>query len=128
MGKGFVASARENSYACAKCGNKPTAGADLFMQNLGTEENKQWISCTKQECFESQGGDKGLVKGFKKGKVMRTQEQKTDDAKTMLNVLFPMCFLTSESFLNTHTQNPSFQDKLILAEVLWKGASIEWSR
>lgn len=126
MGKGFITSARENSYPCSKCGKKPTVGQDLFMQNLGTEEAKNWIACTDQVCFESQGGDKGVIKS--KGKYSRTVEQRTEDVKVMINATWPVCFQYAVTFLKERAADSNFKDTMIFAEVLYKGGAIAWAR
>ena len=99
------------------------------MQNLGNKEMASWISCIDESCFVSQGGDKGLkFNEFKGGKKMRTVAEKTEDAKKMLNVLWPLAFLEANLFLKSKQTNPSFQDIMIFGEVLCKGLAIEWGR
>lgn len=76
MGKSFLTKPKPKSdgsyWACRKCQKTPTANQDLYMQNIGTDEEKVWIACTDLECFIAQGGTKpeaGSASNFKKGKT-----------------------------------------------------------
>lgn len=39
---------------CRLCNKVGTIGQKLYMENIGTEENKRWIACIELECFEKQ--------------------------------------------------------------------------
>lgn len=51
----------------------PQASQDLYMQNIGDEQNKNWIACIDLDCFISQGGTKPAPK--EAGQKRMTPEQ-----------------------------------------------------
>ena len=76
--------------ACKACGKIPDEGADLYLQNIGTADDKKWISCSDLECFEKQGGGKPEAKSSKGfySKPARTPTERTAEATTVVPILF----------------------------------------
>lgn len=62
----FITKAKPKSdgtfWACKKCQRVPQASQDLYMQNIGDDQNKNWIACIDLDCFISQGGTKPAPK------------------------------------------------------------------
>ena len=86
---------------------------------------------TKAICIDSNCFSQLKVGGTKTTQITlsaRTLEQKTEDCKSMLEILWPMCFQYSDTFLKEKRTDSSFQDIIIFAEVLYKGGAIAWAR
>lgn len=62
-------------WPCRKCKKIPKdATVDIYMENLGTKDQPNWISCEDMECFLSQGGHKPEPKSSS-GRQSKTPEQ-----------------------------------------------------
>lgn len=76
MGKSFITKPKpkqDGSYwPCKKDPSHiPKVGQDIYMQNIGTDEAKNWIACYDLDCFILQGGTKPEANsgGYKKAKT-----------------------------------------------------------
>jgi len=75
---------------CKACQKVPNEGDDFYLQNMGTTEDKKWISCSDLECFIKQGGTKPEPKsagGYSK-KPSRTPTERIEESKTVFPILF----------------------------------------
>ena len=67
----------------------------------------------------------------------RTLEQRTEDARQQLELLWPMCLTKACTVLGLEPKpikaselknDPEYKDALILAQVFYKGGSMVWAR
>jgi len=47
---------------CKICGKTPNEGDEMWMQNIGTEDNKKWIASPHEECFKKLQQNPDLAK------------------------------------------------------------------
>jgi len=95
--------------------------------------------CVNEQCFEKQ---KNAVSDPAQNKQQitaqnRTESEKTDDAKHMLEILWTMAHTKALEVFPLHGSNASVEgqeefwhskDRVILAEVFFKQLSYNWSR
>jgi len=70
---------------CKVCSKTPNEGDQLWMQNIGTEENKKWIASPHEECFKKlqQNPEIGKKTG---GKPFVSQKFPIADAPQIYNL------------------------------------------
>jgi len=106
-------------------------GPDKHTWDVGDEvfyDKDTKAICIDSKCFQALKGSGGSKADLSNILPRRTPEQKTEDCKSMLEILWPMCFQYADTFLKEKRTDSSFQDIIIFAEVLYKGGAIAWAR
>ena len=76
--------------SCKVCDKTPNEGDELWMQNLGDDTNKKWITSPHEDCFKKLQENPELGKQNKKQfyqKKIRSNQERTDDTIAFINLM-----------------------------------------
>jgi len=89
MSDPFKATAKQYNgkmQPCRVCDVTPKEGDEIWMQNIGTEQNKKWIISPHEECFKKLQENPELGKKQNTSRPFQSSKFPIDDATKIFNL------------------------------------------
>ena len=93
---------------CRVCDKTPNEGDEMWMQNLGDDTNKKWITSPHEECFKKLQENPELGKKQSTGNRFTSSKFPITEAPALYNM--------AESFLETFMEKRKEKEPLTVGE------------